>query len=144
MIFDEDGKLFCVRLKKYVGKSTGSDNDYWCLPGGGVDPGEALLPALSREIVEELGIDPEIGALLYIQQFLHDGTEHIEFFFHVTNYEDFSSVDIGASSHGAIEIETAAFINPATTNAKPLFLQTEPIAAHAASAGPAKLFAYLD
>lgn len=37
-----DGKLLCVRLKPYKDHLK-RDNSYWCLPGGGLDKGEALI-----------------------------------------------------------------------------------------------------
>ncbi len=133
-------KLLCVRLKKYAGRATKDDNNYWCTPGGGVDPGEALLPALRREIIEELGIEPVIGNLLYLQQFIHDDTEQLEFFFHVTNTEDFFDIDLSKASHGAIEIEQVDFIDPSAQTVLPKFLSLEPLAEHALSSASPIIF----
>jgi ADP-ribose pyrophosphatase YjhB (NUDIX family) len=117
-------KLLAVRLHQYKGKAT-STNDYWCTPGGGVDEGEALIPALKREIIEELGPEPKIGRLLYIQQFVHKSTEQLEFFFHVINAEDYVNLNLSATSHGATEIEKVEFINPSKENLMPAFLRSQ-------------------
>jgi 8-oxo-dGTP diphosphatase len=40
--------------------------DHWTLPGGICEFGEAPRAGCTREVTEELGIDPDIGALLSI------------------------------------------------------------------------------
>ncbi len=58
-IIVKEGKLLCLRQKAYRGYTS----DYWCVPGGGIDDGESLTDALSRELIEELGVKPQIGEL---------------------------------------------------------------------------------
>jgi 8-oxo-dGTP pyrophosphatase MutT (NUDIX family) len=40
--------------------------DGWFLPGGRVEMSEAATVALAREIGEELGVEPQIGKLLWV------------------------------------------------------------------------------
>lgn len=118
-IFIHQGKLLCVKLKPYKGAIRG---DFWCVIGGGIDEGEALIPALQREIIEETAISPDIGNLLFIQQFRHSDTEHIEFFFNILNPEDYVDVDLSKTTHGQEEIELIRFIDPKKNTVLPKFL----------------------
>jgi ADP-ribose pyrophosphatase YjhB (NUDIX family) len=127
----KDGKILGVRLKKYKGRATDDGQDYWCTPGGGVDVGEPLIPALEREMIEETGIKPVVGNLLYIQQFEHKEWEHLEFFFHITNSDDYENVDIDKTTHGAIEIAEIGFINPAECTLLPIFLTKQDLVSDA-------------
>ena len=41
-----------------------SDNGRWCLPGGGMDPGESAAEACAREVLEERGLVVRVGKLV--------------------------------------------------------------------------------
>ena len=41
-----------------------SDNGHWGLPGGYLEPGESVTAAAAREVVEETGVEIEVGRLL--------------------------------------------------------------------------------
>jgi len=49
-IIIRDGRLLLVQEQ---------DDEWWSIPGGGVDYGETVDQALRRELSEELGVDPE-------------------------------------------------------------------------------------
>jgi ADP-ribose pyrophosphatase YjhB (NUDIX family) len=125
----KDGKLLCVRLKQYKGRATDDGQDYWCTPGGGVDIGEPLIPALEREMIEETGIKPTVGNLLYIQQFEHKDWEHLEFFFHITNGQDYENINLNETTHGALEIAEIDFIDPSANILLPVFLTKQNLVA---------------
>ncbi len=54
-----DGEVLLVRHEK-------GGRSYWLVPGGGVDVGETMVSAASRELLEETGYDVEIGRLLLV------------------------------------------------------------------------------
>lgn len=125
-LIEKDGALFAQKLKN----KDGSAKNYWCTPGGGVDPLESLHDALTREMIEETGVTPQIGRLVLIQQFSTNGEtnhgekEQLEFFFLLTNPEDYKTIDIHNTSHGDIEIAEFGFVDPTAENLLPHILQT--------------------
>lgn len=120
----KDGRTLAQQLKPGEDKK---ERDYWCTPGGGLEPDESLYEGLYREIIEETGITPKIGKLLFIQQYKDDRKEYLEFFFHIENPEDFHTIDLTATSHGELEIKHVDFIDLSRHNILPAFLQTTDI-----------------
>ena len=58
LIRDESGEKILLTQR--------ADNGQWCLPGGGVDPGETVEEACIREIDEETGLKARVNRLLGI------------------------------------------------------------------------------
>lgn len=121
-IIVKDGKLLCVKLKPYKTAMTG---DFWCTVGGGVDSEEGLVPAIKREVLEETGMTPTVGNLLYIQQYSNETREELEFFFHITNADDFLNIDLSKTTHGEEEIAEIKFIDTAKETILPKFLSEQ-------------------
>ena len=116
-----EGKLLGVKHKR----SDGSEAPYWAVPGGGLDPNELLADGVKREVLEETNITAEVGKLLFIQQFNSNRdsyNEELEFFYHVTNGSDFTSIDLSKATHGLEEISRIEFIDPSQEHIMPSFL----------------------
>ena len=67
------GKLSPGASALIFDKSTGhilltrrEDNGRWCLPGGGMDPGESAAEACVREVFEETGLEVKVTKLVGI------------------------------------------------------------------------------
>lgn len=136
-IIMKDGKLFMQKLKNGDG-----EKDFWCTAGGGLDSGESLRECLVREMIEETGVRPEIGKLLYVQQFDDNGKDNLDFFFHIKNADDYETIDLASTSHGELEIARYGFVDPKTEYVLPKFLREVDIADDIASDRAAQDFAY--
>ena len=68
-IIIEGNKLLAIKLVDEEG--------YWyCLPGGGQEPGEALHDALRRECREEIDAEIEIGDLRFVRDYIGKNHEY--------------------------------------------------------------------
>ena len=130
----QDKKLFCQQLVHKPDEPAW--DPYWCTPGGGVEDGESIHEALMREMVEETGIKPEIGRLLFVQQFFDGEKEQLEFFFHITNANDYRQIDLSATSHGTIEVDVCEFVDPKSERVLPAFLMELDISEYVSGALP--------
>lgn len=54
-IYDEHGRVLLTRRQ---------DNGQWCLPGGGMEPGESAAEACEREVFEETGLQIRVRRLV--------------------------------------------------------------------------------
>ena len=125
IIINNQGEIFCQKLTA----NTGKGRNFWCTPGGGLEMGESLLDGLRREMIEETGVKPEIGKLLFIQQFAESGeqsahgpNEQLEFFFLITNWQDYQHINLEQTSHGVKEVAECGFVDPKTTRILPTYL----------------------
>lgn len=138
-IIVKDGKLFGVQQKR----SDGSVNDFWSMPGGGLDENEGIRDGLRREIIEETGVVPDIGNLLFIQQFMDDHVEQFELMFHIKNANEFESIDLTTTSHGVSEIERSSFVDPKSATVLPAFLGEVELPSNPDATLPVQTFSYL-
>ena len=126
-IIYKDGKIFAVRHKT----NDGTTAPYYAVPGGGLDEQESLTDGLTREIIEETGVTPVIGRLLFIQQYATEKkgfNEELELFFEVKNPRDYEHIDLGSTSHGNDEIAICEFVVPRAVKLLPKFLSEIDIA----------------
>jgi len=119
IIFSE-GKLLLTKFRQ----EDDSESAHWGTFGGGLDIGESISDGLHREMIEETGIAPKIGKLLFIQQFDDGEKEQFELFFHIENIEDYETIDLEATSHGMLELTTWGYVDPKTEHVLPAFLST--------------------
>ncbi|MEO6504588.1 MAG: NUDIX domain-containing protein [Terrimesophilobacter sp.] len=59
VITDSQGRVLLVL------RGNDPQKDRWSLPGGSVEPGEALIDAVEREVLEETGLHVRVGEELW-------------------------------------------------------------------------------
>jgi len=57
IVTDDQGRILLIHR---------TDNDLWAIPGGGLEPGESVSQATTREVKEETGMDCEVTGVVGI------------------------------------------------------------------------------
>ena len=125
-IIYKNGKLLVTKFRQ----EDNSESEHWGTFGGGLDIGESFAVGLHREMIEETGIAPEIGNLLFMQQFADEEKEYLELFFHIKNSDDYTEINIEETSHGLLELTRHEFVDPKASYIMPVFLSELNIKAH--------------
>jgi 8-oxo-dGTP diphosphatase len=77
-ICEQDQKILLVEHH-----SLGDASCFWAPPGGGIQFGERASVGLQREFQEETGLEIEVGAFCFVNEFLAAPLHAIELFFQV-------------------------------------------------------------
>lgn len=98
-----EGKLLVVRHAH--------DASFAALPGGKLEWKESLQECMVREIEEELGVTPVVGRLLYVNNWVNEEMQSLEFFFEITNGADYIDVANLKGTH-SFELAEVLFTSP--------------------------------
>jgi mutator protein MutT len=102
----DEGKILLVQRANDPGKGL------WAVPGGKVDHGETLRAAAVREVLEETGLDVEVGDLVW-------AGEHISDHGHIVLI-DFMGTVRGGSLQAADDADRAEWVPIADATGYPL------------------------
>jgi len=83
-----------------------ADNGMWCLPSGGVDPGESVAEACEREVWEETGLKVQMDRLVGVFSSPN----------HLVEYADGSCVQVIALNFEAVVIGGKISLSNETTD----------------------------
>lgn len=75
----QDGKVLLIRRGKEPYK------DHWSLPGGGVERGERIRETVKREVLEETGLEVDVGLVAgYREEIIGPDEHYLVIAFHCT------------------------------------------------------------
>jgi 8-oxo-dGTP diphosphatase len=103
--------------------------DFWSPPGGGVQGIEDLRQTAKREVLEEVGLNIEVGALAYVEEFYQPGMRHMKSWFVGTlsnnevNHDHSVALNLLSPEAKLEGIVEARFLSEAEINQLPHFPQ---------------------
>jgi ADP-ribose pyrophosphatase YjhB (NUDIX family) len=101
----EDGKVLLVKRKydPLAGR--------WSLPGGGVEVGETLEASIAREMLEETGLDIEVGPVIEVfDRIVRDEDGRVRYHFVLVDYLCWPA---GGTLQAGSDVADAVFVDPA-------------------------------
>ncbi len=88
------------RDKLLLTKNQDDHGYFYLFPGGGQEHGETLIQAVRRESVEEIGQQVEVGALLFIREYIGKNHEHASFDYDFHQVEHYFICDLINGNRG--------------------------------------------
>jgi 8-oxo-dGTP diphosphatase len=71
VVFDDAGRILLIERGRPPGEGL------WTLPGGRLEPGEALVAGVAREVREETNLEVEVGPLVEIVERIGSGYHYV-------------------------------------------------------------------
>ena len=100
----QDGKVLIVK-RKYDPLA-----GQWSLPGGGVELGETLEDSVVREMLEETGLDIEVGPVIEVFDRIMLDDQEVKYHFVLVDYLCWP---VGGELQASSDVEDARFVEPA-------------------------------
>lgn len=83
----------------------------WSLPGGGVELGETLEDSIVREMLEETGLEIEVGPVIEVfDRITRDADGEVKYHFVLVDYLCWP---VGGELRASSDVEDARFVEPA-------------------------------
>src|SRR5438094_7323538 len=77
----EDGRVVIIR-RRYEPLA-----GHWSLPGGGLELGETLEQGVAREMLEETGLDVEVGPVIEVfDRIMYDDEKRVRYHYVLVDY----------------------------------------------------------
>lgn len=100
----EGGKVVLIRRRFEPMKG------HWSLPGGGVEVGETLEAAVAREILEETGLQVEVGPVIEVfDRITRDDDQRVRYHYVLVDYLCWP---VAGALRAGSDVDGAALVDP--------------------------------